>query len=58
MGHGHILVETLLNNGISTNTVSKLSVAWLIRKMLMENLGEIQFFSFCFFLGKFFGLKI
>ena len=37
-GHGCIPVEILSDHGISASAnVSKLSVAWLIRKMLMEN---------------------
>ena len=43
MGHGHIPVMS--DHGISTSTdVFKLSVAWLIRKMLMENVEKITIF--------------
>ena len=49
MGHGCIPVETLSDHGISTNTNgSKLSVAWLIGKMLMENEEELNFCGFYF----------
>ena len=38
MDHGRIPVETLSDHGISAcSNVSKLSVVWLIRKMIMEN---------------------
>ena len=36
MGHGRIPVESQSDHGINKSTnVSKLSTAWLIRKMLM-----------------------
>ena len=39
MSHGRIPVETLLDHGIiiASINVSKLSLRWLIREMLMEN---------------------
>ena len=54
MGHGRIPVETLLDHGISASTnVSKLSVDWLIRKMLMVKKEKFKNFLFLFYL--FFG---
>ena len=54
MGHGRIPVETLLDHGISASTnVSKLSVDWLIRKMLMVKKEKFQ--KFCFYSTSFFG---
>ena len=47
MGHGRMPGETLSDHSISESTnVSKLSVAWLIRRMLMENEEKIQFLGF------------
>ena len=59
MGHGHIPVMS--DHGISTSTdVFKLSVAWLIRKILMENVEKITIFLSLLplFGGKLFGLDI
>ena len=52
MCHGHIPVETQPDHGISASiNVPKLSVAWLIRKMLMETEEKFNiFFVFLFFL--------
>ena len=59
MHPGRIPVETLSNNGISAITdISKLSVAWFIKKML-KNWEKFNFlFLFYFFLRELFGLKI
>ena len=51
MGHGCIPVETLSDHDINESTnISKLSVALLIRKMLMENEEKFNFL-FLFYLS-------
>ena len=50
MDYGRIPVETLLDYSISTNiNAFKLSVAWLIRKIFMENEKKIALFFFVLF---------
>ena len=47
MGNGHVSVETLLGYGIRASTsVSKLAVACLIWKVLMEHVEESNFFFY------------
>ena len=60
MGHGRMPVETLSDHGTSSSAnVFKLSIALLIRKMLMENEEKFNFFVFIYlFLGEVFGLEI
>ena len=44
MGNGRLQIEILLDHGIRTSAnVSKLSIAWLIRKILMENEEKFNF---------------
>ena len=60
MSHGHIPVETLLDHGINKSTyVSKLFVAWLIRKILLKNEEKFNFFFILsFFFEELIGLVI
>ena len=51
-GHGYIPGDTLSGHGISgSSNVSKLSVAWFIRKVLMENEEKFYFILYIFYLS-------
>ena len=49
MCYGRIPIETQSNHDINESTnFFKLSVAWLIGKVLIENEEKFNFFFFCF----------